>query len=87
MLTAHFLPLTRLPARFDPVSQPDIQDRLQQALGPAYVIERELGGGGAAPEWRFESPPPAASSPPGGAMGVSSTIGFRMDRSGRSASA
>ena len=29
----HFLPLTRLPARFDPVSQPDIQDRLQQALG------------------------------------------------------
>ena len=28
------------------MSQPDIQDRLQQALGPAYVIERELGGGG-----------------------------------------
>jgi serine/threonine-protein kinase len=28
------------------VTSPDIQSRLQQALGTAYVIERELGGGG-----------------------------------------
>jgi serine/threonine-protein kinase len=28
------------------VTTPDIQDRLQQALGSAYTIERELGGGG-----------------------------------------
>jgi eukaryotic-like serine/threonine-protein kinase len=24
----------------------DLQDRLQQALGTSYLIERELGGGG-----------------------------------------
>ncbi len=28
------------------MSRTDVQDRLQQALGAAYVIERELGGGG-----------------------------------------
>jgi serine/threonine protein kinase/Tol biopolymer transport system component len=57
-LTAHRSPLTahcssrspltthRFPRQIPPVSPPDIQDRLQQALGTAYVIERELGGGG-----------------------------------------
>jgi Tol biopolymer transport system component/tRNA A-37 threonylcarbamoyl transferase component Bud32 len=28
------------------MKSPDVQDRLQQALGPAYVFERELAGGG-----------------------------------------
>src|SRR3954468_21946286 len=28
------------------VNPTDVQDRLQQALGSAYTIERELGGGG-----------------------------------------
>jgi eukaryotic-like serine/threonine-protein kinase len=40
------LPPYRLTARFHPVNPADIQDRLQQALGTAYTIERELGGGG-----------------------------------------
>jgi eukaryotic-like serine/threonine-protein kinase len=36
----------RLTPRFHPVNPVDLQDRLQQTLGTAYVIERELGGGG-----------------------------------------
>jgi len=37
------LTLYRRTTKFEPVNPPDIQDRLQQALGPAYLIERELG--------------------------------------------
>src|SRR5829696_9699457 len=32
--------------RIDRVTSPDVQDRLQRALGAAYTIDRELGGGG-----------------------------------------
>ena len=28
------------------MTTPDVQDRLQRALGTAYTVERELGGGG-----------------------------------------
>src|SRR5690349_4206128 len=40
------LPVSAAPSKFDSVNPADIQDRLQQALGTAYIIERELGGGG-----------------------------------------
>src|SRR5215203_3897365 len=32
--------------RIDRMTTPDVQDRLQRALGAAYTVERELGGGG-----------------------------------------
>jgi serine/threonine-protein kinase len=44
MLGSDFPP-SRPTARFVPVTT-DLQDRLQQALGTTYLIERELGGGG-----------------------------------------
>jgi tRNA A-37 threonylcarbamoyl transferase component Bud32 len=44
--SASRLPPTGWSARFQTVNPADLQDRLQQALGTAYVIERELGGGG-----------------------------------------
>ena len=28
------------------MTSPDVQDRLQRALGTTYTVERELGGGG-----------------------------------------
>lgn len=33
-------------APFDPRIMIDLRDQLQRALGAAYTIERELGGGG-----------------------------------------